>query len=65
MKYHVIHPFKDSEDKNKRYPKGREYASGDVFPFGKLKVSDERIKQLSTPLNKARKVLIKPKKDDA
>jgi len=63
MKYHVIHPFKDTEDKLKRFPNGREYAVGDVFPFGKLKVSEERFKQLSTTLNKARKVLIK--KDDA
>lgn len=64
MKHIVIHPFKDSED-IKRFPTGREYAIGDVFPFGKLKVSDERIKQLSSISNKARKVLIKPKKDDA
>jgi len=47
MKYNVIRDFKDLKDKNKIYKRGDSYPK----PANK-KVSDERIKQLTTKNNK-------------
>lgn len=52
MKYIVVERFKDLQDKD------RIYEVGDKFPATKRKVSDERIKELSSTNNKIGKVLI-------
>ncbi|WP_373738533.1 hypothetical protein [Jeotgalibaca porci] len=56
--YIVVHAFKDLEDKKKLYQ------VGDVYPKPKnKKVSEERLKALSTKENKAGKVLIEEEKE--
>lgn len=52
MSYKVIHRFTDLQDRN--YP----YGVGDIFPRQGLKVSDERLFELSSDKNKQRKPLI-------
>lgn len=54
MRYEVIKYFTDLQ--NNDY----EYNVGDVFPREDLKVSDDRIKELSTNKNRQRTPLIKP-----
>lgn len=60
MMYKVVKYFEDLTDN--RYP----YNEGDTFPRKGLKVSDERIDELSSTNNKRREVLIveikKPKR---
>lgn len=52
--YTVIKPFTDLQD-NKHV-----YRAGDVFPRPGYKVSEERLKALSTAENKRKVALIKP-----
>lgn len=59
MAYKVIHPFRDSQDKNKTFPDGRVYAVGESFPATKRKVSEERINELTGNKNKIGKPVIK------
>lgn len=59
MSYKVIHYFTDLQDFN------HAYKVGDEFPRLGLKVSDERIKELSSNKNKQRKPLIKLVEDIA
>lgn len=59
MAYKVIHPFRDSQDKNKTFPGGRVYAVGGSFPATKRKVSEERINELTGNKNKIGKPVIK------
>jgi len=54
MKYKVITPFADLQDKKHKYE------TGDIFPRQGLNVSEDRIKELSGLGNKARIVLIVP-----
>lgn len=51
--YEVIHYFKDLQDNN--YP----YNVGDKFPHDGLKVSEARLKELSSSNNRQKKPLIK------
>lgn len=51
--YKVIHYFEDLKDKN------RPYNVGDTFPRRGLKVSQERLVELSSNKNKQKKALIK------
>lgn len=51
--YEVIHYFTDLQDNN--YP----YNAGDAFPRDGLKVSEERLEELSSSNNRQRKPLIK------
>lgn len=53
MKYEVIHYFTDLQDF------GHPYNAGDSFPRNGLKVSDGRLKELSSNNNKQHKPLIK------
>lgn len=53
MSYKVIHFFTDLQDYN--HP----YNVGDIFPRNGLKVSEERLKELSSNKNKQNKPLIK------
>lgn len=59
MKYTVINPFRDLQDKTKDFPNGRVYAIGDSFPATKKRVSMERIESLLTKNNKAGMAVIK------
>lgn len=52
MSYKVIHRFTDLQDNN--YP----YDEGDIFPRQGFKVSEERIKELTSENNKRRMKLI-------
>ena len=58
MRYEVIHYFTDLQDNN--YP----YQAGDIFPRGGMKVSEERLKELSGSNNKQHKPLIKAIEDE-
>lgn len=53
MAYKVIKNFFDLQDNN------QEYRAGDVFPRSGLKVSAERLKELSTERNRRNQPLIK------
>jgi hypothetical protein len=53
MTYKVIESFADLQDNN------HEYRAGDVFPRSDLKVSSNRIKELSTAQNLRNRPLIK------
>ena len=53
MSYKVIHYFTDLQDFN--HP----YKVGDIFPRQGMKVSDERLDELSSKKNKQKKPLIK------
>lgn len=57
MSYKVIHYFTDLQDFN--HP----YKVGDTFPRLGLKVSEERLKELSSNKNKQKKPLIQLVKD--
>ena len=61
MKFKVIHPFRDLQDKSKQFPDGKIYAIGDIY----LSEDEERIKELSTKANKIGKPLIEPIKEEA
>lgn len=56
--YEVIHYFTDLQDNE--YP----YNAGDLFPRDGLKVSDKRLKELSSSKNKQHKPLIKFVKEE-
>ena len=60
MKFKVIHPFRDLQDKSKKFPNGKIYAVGDIY----LSEDEERIKELSTKANKIGKSLIEPIKEE-
>lgn len=60
MKFKVIHPFRDLQDKSKQFPDGKIYAIGDIY----LSEDEERIKELSTKANKIGKPLIEPIKEE-
>jgi hypothetical protein len=53
MAYKVIKDFFDLQDAN------HEYRAGDVFPRSGLKVSTERLKELSTDRNRRNQSLIR------
>lgn len=53
MSYRVIHYFTDMQDK------GFEYKAGDSFPRLGKTVTDARLKELSTSMNRQKKPLIK------
>lgn len=59
MKYEVIHPFRDLEDKKKSFPDGREYTVGDEFPATKRDVAEERLEELKESKNKIGRPLIR------
>lgn len=63
-KHKVIFPFRDLEDTNKTFPKGREYAKGDLYPAVFLDVSDDRLEELASNKNKIGKPLIEVVEDD-
>jgi hypothetical protein len=56
--YKVIKNFIDLQDAN------HEYRAGDVFPRSNLKVSAERLKELSTERNRRNQPLIKEIPDE-
>ena len=57
-KYVVIREFIDIEDENKT-----KYTLGNVYPRKGIKVSEERLKELSTRKNRRREILIVPLKE--
>jgi len=63
MAYKVIEAFADTQDKTKDFPDGRIYAVGDVFPFAKRKISDERIMKLISAKNSIGRAVIEGKGD--
>ncbi len=54
MTYEVIQYFTDLQDND------YEYNVGDIFPRKRLRVTDERLRELSTDENRQRVPLIKP-----
>lgn len=58
MSYKVIHAFTDLQDNN------HVYLVGDVFPHDDLKVTNERLKELSGSKNKIGEPLIELLEDD-
>lgn len=58
MKYEVIHYFTDLQDFD--HP----YHVGDIFPRSGMKVSEQRLKELSSSKNKQHKPLIKAIEDE-
>lgn len=46
VKYKVIHPFKDLQEKMKSQPEGRLYHAGDDYPATKRVVNEERVAEL-------------------
>lgn len=58
MSYKVIHAFTDLQDFN------HIYRVGDIFPRSGMKVSDERLSELSSNKNKQKKALIAREKSD-
>ncbi|MDW4108936.1 Rho termination factor N-terminal domain-containing protein [Staphylococcus saprophyticus] len=54
MTYEVIKYFTDLQDND------YEYNVGDIFPRKRLRVTDERLRELSTDENRQRVPLIKP-----
>ena len=59
MSYKVIHYFEDLQDFN--HP----YKPGDTFPRLGMKVSEDRLKELSSANNRQKKPLIKADGEDA
>ena len=51
-KFKVLHPFRDTQDKNKTHPNGRLYNVEDEFPATQRKVSEDRINELKGTNNK-------------
>lgn len=61
-KYIVLSPFRDLQDKSKKYPDGKIYAIGDFYSNNG--VSQKRIDELSTNNNKTGRNLIELYKKD-
>lgn len=61
-KYIVLSPFRDLQDKNKKYPDGKVYAIGDFYSSNG--VPQERINELSTSNNKTGRKLIESYEKD-
>mgnify|MGYP003531703638 FL=1 len=59
MGYKVIHYFEDLQDFN------HSYKPGDIFPRLGMKVSEDRLKELSSSNNRQKKPLIKADANDA
>lgn len=57
--YVTVRNFLDTEVRTKEYPKGKLYEKGEKFPAEGLKVSEERLRQLSTYDNSAGDIFIK------
>nr|WP_072513816.1 hypothetical protein [Ndongobacter massiliensis] len=53
MAYKVICAFHDLQDKTDKFPGGREYAIGDIFPATKRDVPKERLESLLSADNLA------------
>ena len=58
-KYVTVRNFLDTEVRTEEYPKGKLYEKGEKFPAEGLKVSEERLRQLSTYDNSAGDIFIK------
>ena len=57
--YVTVRNFLDTEVRTEEYPKGKLYEKGEKFPAEGLKVSEERLRQLSTYDNSAGDIFIK------
>ena len=57
--YVTVRNFLDTEVRTEEYPKGKRYEKGEKFPAEGLKVSEERLRQLSTYDNSAGDIFIK------
>ena len=57
--YVTVRNFLDTEVRTEEYPKGKLYEKGEKFPAEGLKVSEERLRQLSTYDNSAGEIFIK------
>ena len=57
--YITVRNFWDTEVRTEEYPKGKLYEKGEKFPAEGLKVSEERLRQLSTYDNSAGDIFIK------
>ena len=57
--YVTVRNFLDTEVRTEEYPKGKLYEKGEKFPADGLKVSEERLRQLSTYDNSAGEIFIK------
>ena len=57
--YVTVRNFLDTEVRTEEYPKGKLYEKGEKFPAEGLKVSEERLRQLSTYDNLAGDIFIK------
>ena len=57
--YVTVRNFLDTEVRTEEYPKGKQYKKGEKFPAEGLKVSEERLRQLSTYDNSAGDIFIK------
>lgn len=57
--YITVRNFWDTEVRTEEYPKGKSYKKGEKFPAEGLKVSEERLRQLSTYDNSAGDIFIK------
>ena len=57
--YVTVRNFLDTEVRTEEYPKGKLYEKGEKFPAEGLKVSEERLRQLSTYDNSAGYIFIK------
>ena len=57
--YITVRNFRDTEVRTEEYPKGKSYKKGEKFPAEGLKVSEERLRQLSTYDNSAGDIFIK------
>lgn len=58
LKYYVIHPFLDSQDKTNKFKDGRPYQKGEPFPATKREVSEMRLEQLSSDENALKRPVI-------
>ena len=57
--YVTVRNFLDTEVRTEEYPKGKLYEKGEKFPAEGLKVSEERLRELSTYNNSAGDIFIK------
>ena len=57
--YITVRNFWDTEVRTEEYPKGKSYKKGEKFPAEGLKVSEERLRELSTYDNSAGDIFIK------
>nr|DAW31836.1 MAG TPA: hypothetical protein [Caudoviricetes sp.] len=62
--YITVRNFWDTEVRTEEYPKGKSYKKGEKFPAEGLKVSEERLRQLSTYDNSAGDIFIKKVDED-